>query len=378
MIPCQRDLFDIPDSVTYLNCAYMSPLMKEVAAAGHSGMDRKMHPWGITSDHFFTESDGLRAKAAELFHCKADDVAIVPAASYGIETAAANLPVPAGAKILVLAEQFPSNYYPWQRLARERGAKVLTVGRPKDGDWTSGVLRHLDSTVAIAALPHTQWTTGGLLDLDVIGDACRRHETALVLDLTQSLGVYPFDVRSVQPDFAVAATYKWLLGPYSLGVLYVAPHRQEARPLEEGWAPRKNAEDFAGLIKYTSEYAPGARRFDVGERSNFALIGPAGKAIEQLLAWGIEEISDTIKDMTQKLVEALLPMGFSAVPDRWRAPHYLCLTSEREPPRALAGALAARQVWVSVRGSSIRVTPHVYNTPEDLDRFIEAMRTATR
>src|SRR5260370_30286397 len=186
--------------------------MKGVAAAGRAGMDRKLRPWEITSDQFFTEADDLRAKAAQLFQCAADDVAIVPAASYGIETAAANLPVPAGSKILVLAEQFPSNFYPWQRLAREKGAKVLTVGRPKDGDWSSAVLRHLDATVAIAALPHTQWTTGGLLDLEALRAACREHETALVLDLTQSLGVYPFDARSVQPDFAVAATYKWLLG----------------------------------------------------------------------------------------------------------------------------------------------------------------------
>jgi selenocysteine lyase/cysteine desulfurase len=374
MIQCQRHLFDIPDNVAYLNCAYMSPLMKSVAAAGRAGINRKMHPWKILSADFFTEADELRALASELFHCQSDDVAIVPAASYGLETAAMNLPVARGSKILVLAEQFPSNFYPWQRLAREKDATIVTIPRPQDGDWTLAVLQQLDRTVAIAALPHTQWTTGGLLDLKTIGSACRQHGTALVLDLTQSLGAFPFDVDAVQPDFAVAASYKWLMGPYSMGVMYVAPQWQQGKPLEEGWIQRKNAEDFSGLIQYTSDYAAGARRFDMGERSNFALLGPAKKALEQLLAWGVGEISETIGALNRRLVEALKPLGFRVLPDRWRAPHYLCLTRDKQAPAALAAALAAQQIYVSVRGTSIRVTPHVYNSPEDVERLIDTVR----
>jgi selenocysteine lyase/cysteine desulfurase len=284
-----------------------------------------------------------------------------------------NLPVARGSKVLVLAEQFPANFYPWQRLAQEKGATIVTVPRPQDGDWTSAVLQQLDRTVAIAALPHTQWTTGGLLDLETIGSACRQHGTALALDLTQSLGAVPFDVGAVQPDFAVAATYKWLLGPYSLGVLYVAPQWQRGRPLEEGWIQRKNSEDFSALIQYTSEYAAGARRFDVGERANFALLGPARKALEQVLAWGVAEISETIAALSRRLVEALEPLGFRVLPERWRAPHYLCFTCDKQTPAALAGALAARQIYVSVRGTSIRVTPHIYNSREDVERLIETV-----
>ncbi len=333
-----------------------------------------MHPWEIRSDDFFTEADELRATASKLFRCQPDDVAIVPSASYGLETAAANLPVASGNKILVLAEQFPSNFYPWQRLAREKGAAIVTVPRPQDGDWTSAVLQRLDRTVAIVALPQTQWTTGGLLDLATISAACRQHGTALVLDLTQSLGVYPFDVNAVQPDFAVAATYKWLLGPYSLGVMYVAPKWQQGRPLEEGWIQRKGAEDFSALIQYNSEYAAGARRFDMGERSNFALLGPARKALEQLLAWGVEEISATIGALSRRLIEGLEPLGFRVLPENRRAPHYLCLTSD-EPPVTLAGTLAEQQIYVSARGASIRVTPHVYNSQEDVERLIAVLRS---
>jgi selenocysteine lyase/cysteine desulfurase len=371
MIPCQRQLFDIPESVTYLNCAYMSPLMRPVLEAGKAGLERKLRPWEIRTEDFFNREEELRAVAARLFHCTANDVAIVPSASYGVSVAALNLPVAPGQKILILDEQFPSNFYPWHRLVQEKGAELVTVPWPEDGNWTAAVLQHLKEGVGIAALPHTQWTSGGLLDLATIGEACRRQGTALVLDLTQSLGAYPFDVKQVQPDFAIAASYKWLLGPYTCGVMYVAPKWQQGRPLEENWIQRDNARDFSGLVRYTDGYEPGARRFDMGERSNFALLPAAIRAIEQLLSWGIEEISETVGNLSRRLIENTTDLGLSTPPDRLRAPHYVCLraNSANPPPAALLENLAKERVYVSVRASSIRVTPHVYNSEEDIDRL---------
>src|SRR5208282_80841 len=284
MLPCQRHLFDIPNDVAYLNCAYMSPLMKPALEAGTAGLARKTHPWEITPDKFFTGSDEFRATAAQLIGSSADDIAIVPSASYGISTAARNLPVRKGQTILVLAEQFPSNYNPWQRKAKETGAALKVVAWPENDDWTAAVLSSLTSDVAVAALPNVQWTSGGRLDLVRIGEACRKIGAALVLDLTQSLGALPFSVGDVRPDFAVAASYKWLLGPYSVGFLYVAPKWQGGMPLEENWIQRANARDFANLL-YTENYDAGARRFDMGERSNFALLPAAVRAMQQLLEW---------------------------------------------------------------------------------------------
>src|SRR5260370_41443389 len=128
MIPCQRHLFDIPPDVAYRTCAYMSPLMKPAREAGTAGLARKAHTWELTPDKFFTGADEFRATAAQLLDCQADCIAIVPSASYGIATAARNLPVKKGQSILVLEEQFPSNYYPWQR----RRAKncLLTTSPP--------------------------------------------------------------------------------------------------------------------------------------------------------------------------------------------------------------------------------------------------------
>ena len=242
-------------------------------------MARKAHPWELTADEFFTGSEEFRKTAAQLLNSSADCIAIVSSAGYGIQTAARNLPVRKGQSILVLAEQFPSNYYPWQRLAEQNGAALKVVPWPADDDWTAAVLDALTDDVAIAALPHVHWTSGGRLDLVRIGAACRRLGSALVLDLTQSLGALDFDVKGVQPDFAVAASYKWLLGPYSTGLLYVAPKWHNGSPLEEGWIQRANSRDFSSLILYSDEYDSGARRFDMGERSNFALLPAAMRAM---------------------------------------------------------------------------------------------------
>jgi selenocysteine lyase/cysteine desulfurase len=374
MIPCQRHLFDIPDDVAYLNCAYMSPLMKPALEAGIAGLTRKAHAWEITPDKFFLGSDEFRATAAQLVDCSADDIAIVPSASYGIATAARNLPVKKNQSILVLEEQFPSHYYCWQRRAEETGASLKVVAWPENNDWTAAVLDALTPDVAIAALPHVQWTSGGRLDLVRIGEGCRKLGAALALDLTQSLGALPFSMREVQPDFAVAASYKWLLGPYSVGLLYVAPKRQSGIPLEENWIQRGNARDFSSLILYTDDYDAGARRFDMGERSNFALLPVAVRAMKQLLDWDVAQVSETAGALSRRLAEAAAEIGFSAPAEPLRAPHYLALRRQTAIPRELPEMLAREKVFVSIRGSSIRVAPNVYNTVADCDRLIACLR----
>ena len=374
MLPCQRHLFEIPDDVTYLNCAYMSPLMKQVVEAGNAGLARKLRPWELTPPQFFTGAEEFRETGAKMLDADAGCAAIVPSASFGLGTAARNLPIRKHQSILVLDEQFPSNYYPWQRLAEENDASLKVVPWPEDHDWTAAVLAALTPEVAIAALPNVQWTSGGLLDLVRIGQACRQIGAALVLDLTQSLGALPFSVREVQPDFAVAANYKWLMGPYTTGLLYVAPKWHRGIPLEENWIQRANASDFTSLILYSPDYDEGARRFDMGERSNFALLPAAVRAMRQLLDWKVSEISATVGVLNRQLAEGAAELGFSSPPESLRAPHYLCLRRKVGIPRELMDLLASEKIYVSVRGSAVRVTPHVYNSEADVDRLIACLR----
>jgi selenocysteine lyase/cysteine desulfurase len=381
-LPSQRHLFDIPEDIAYLNCAYMSPLMTKVRDAVVQGLDRKRHPWEITARDFYTGSDRLRSAFAELIHAKPDDVAVIAAASYGVSTAALNLPLSRGQGVLVVEDQFPSNVYPWRELAREKEASIVTVPRPADFDWTRAVLQSLDekkNRIAIVALPQCHWTDGGLFDLVAIGEACRESGIFLSLDVTQSVGAFPLDVRRIQPDFLTSATYKWLMGTYSLGLLYVSERWQrEGRPIEHNWIHRKDSENFARLVDYQDEFAAGARRFDVGERSNFALVPGAEAGIRQILEWGVANVAENLGAMTDDIAARARALGIDSPPRDKRASHYIGLKLPGGLPPNLLEALARRKVYVSIRGSSVRVTPHLYNEGRDVEKLFDALEEVLR
>ena len=384
ILPNQRRRFAIPREVAFLNCAYMAPLMDAVVAAGEAGLRAKTQPWRIATPDFFDDGEALRAAWASLLGAPPDHLALTTSASYGISLAANAVAVEPGRRVLLAAEQFPSNVYPWIEKARRSGGEARFVPRPEDHDWTRAVLEQLDERAAVVALPQVHWAYGTVFDLERIGRRAREVGAALVLDLTQSLGALPVDLGRIRPDFAAGAAYKWLLGPYSLGYLYADPARLDSEPLEHNWIQRGNARDFAGLVDYTDDRQAGARRFDAGERSNFALVPAALAAARQLVEWGPENIAETLAPMTARLARDAAAFGFTAVPESLRAPHYLALSL----PAPLAGgpgsdaadrvraALAERGVFVSVRGSSVRITPHLYNDEADLDSFRDALGAA--
>ncbi len=375
-IPCQRAAFEIPEDTAYLNCAYLSPMHARVRAAGEQGLARKARPWELTPPDFFEESNRARALFAELIGARAEEIALTPSVSYGIGVAAANLPVARDQRIVILEDQFPSNVYPWQALAQRTGAALVTVPRPADGDWTPSVLAALDERAAIAALPGCHWTDGSLVDLEAVGARCQALGVALVLDVTQSLGVMPLRLDAIKPAFLTAAGYKWLLGPYSVAFLYAAPEYWRGVPLEHSWLAREGSEDFAALVNYTDRVVEDASRFDVGERSNFTLLPMSIAALEQIHEWGVANIAATLGAYQEELAARATALGFTAIDRRFRAPHLIGLRYPGGFPSGLPAKLAANRVFVSVRGDAIRVGPHLYNHEADLDRFFEILRLA--
>jgi selenocysteine lyase/cysteine desulfurase len=369
----QRDLFEVPDDIAYLNCAYMSPQLRSAREIGEAAVARKSRPWEITPDDFFEGSEEIRALFARLVGGAADGVAIIPSVSYGIAVAAANVPIDEGQSILILEDQFPSNVYAWRELAKRRGAKLVTVARPVDHDWTRAVLEGIDRDTAVVAVPNCHWTDGSILDLSRIGAAAREAGAALVVDGIQSLGAHPFDVAEVRPDFLVASAYKWLLGPYSVGFLYAGEGYRQGTPLEHNWITRRGSEEFSGLVNYQDAFQPGARRYDVGERSNFALLPMAAEALRRILDWGVENVSETIGALTDSIEEKARERGIETIPKARRARHMIGLKLGPEAPPDLAARLAAQNVFVSVRGESVRVSPHLYNTEADAERLFAAL-----
>ena len=373
MIPCQRDKFDLPENITYLNCAYTSPLLKAAQEAGRAALQAKANPWTITSGHFFSSAETARELFARLVECKSDDVALVPAVSYGIALAARNLPVERGQAIVILQDQFPSNVYAWMRLASEKNAVVKTVQRPPDSDWTPAVLEAIDADTAIVAVQNCHWTDGTLVDLVKIGEKCRAHNAALVIDGIQSIGAMPFSIDRVQPDFLVAASHKWLLGAYSFGFCYVAPQWQAGTPLEENWFNRAGSEDFSRLVDYRESYQTGARRYDQGEASSFILAPIAAAGIRQILEWGVGNIAATLQGKTDAIADRAQQMGLGVAPAHTRAPHMIGVSKPGGFNKDLPLLLAQENIFVSVRGDSVRISPHLFNADEDIDRLFAVL-----
>lgn len=384
MLACQKDQFYLPEDLHYLNCAYMSPLSRRVEEAGIAGIRRKRNPAIIRPADFFEESDRIRQHFAALINAPDPQrIAIIPAASYGLATAAHNLPIERGQTIVLAHEQFPSNVYPWRRLQEERGAVIRTIhppeGAARGAVWNERLLDAIDAETAVVALGHVHWTDGTRFDLERIGARAREVGAVLIVDGTQSIGALPFDVQAIQPDALVCAGYKWLFGPYSLGVAYFGPRFDAGRPLEDNWITRRGSEQFSGLVDYEDAYQPGAIRYDVGERSNFALLPMLLAALEQVTAWGVATVQAYCHALTTDLLADARDLGFQIEEDAWRSAHLFGIRVPPTIPRErLTDALAARNVNVSIRGSAVRISPHVYNDAADVTALREALHAAAQ
>ncbi|MEX0747512.1 MAG: aminotransferase class V-fold PLP-dependent enzyme, partial [Rhodothermales bacterium] len=324
MLDCRKEEFYLPADFHFLNCAYLSPQSRRVEAAGQAALQRKRNPADIRPKDFFTESDHVRRLFAELIGAKPSSIALVPSVSYGLASIAKNLPVGRNQKIVLLNEQFPSNVYTWRRLAGRHGAKIVTVEPPEKNrarGWNERILNAIDRETAIVALPNVHWTDGTLFDLEAIGERARSVGAALVVDGTQSVGALPFHVERVRPDALVCAGYKWLFGPYSTALAYIDERHHNGVPLEENWITRRRSEEFSRLVDYEDQYQPGAVRFDVGERSNFALLPMLAAALDQIQEWGPEEIQKYCRALTSGLIEEARTMGYEIEDESGRASH---------------------------------------------------------
>lgn len=380
MLPCQRDRFRLPDDLTYLNLAYMAPLADRVEAAGVAGVRRRRDPTTLGVPEMFDEVDHLKsAIAAILGIADATRMAVIPAASYGLSTAARNLDEVPGTDVVVCGAQFPSNYHVWKRYCARSGGRLRVVPPPaatigRGAAWNQAILDAVDGEVAVVALPHIHWSDGTVFDLAAIREATHAVDAALVVDGTQSVGARPMDYGALQPDALVCASYKSLLGPYGLGFAYFSSRFDDGEPLEETWSARRGSDDFANLVDYQDEYRPHATRYDVGERCNFITMPMAAAAIELIDEWRPEAIEAYCDELTSEPIARLRSMGYWVEQRDHRASHLFgVLPPESIDSTAAHQHLTERRIAVSRRGAFLRVSPHLYNTEADLDRLVNAL-----
>jgi selenocysteine lyase/cysteine desulfurase len=374
----QRAAFDVPPEIAYFNTANLAPHLHSVRAAGEAALERRSRPWTIDAPDWFTDVERLRALFGRIVGAGPDGVALVPATSYGFAVAAANLPVRPGRRILVLAEEYPSGIYTWRAVARRSGAELLTVSREPGQAWADAVLAVLDERVAIVSVPNVHWTDGAFVDLAAISARSRAVGARLVIDGSQSVGALPLDVGHLRPDFLVTVGYKWLLGPFGVGYLYVAEEHRDGEPLEQNWILRAGSEDFARLVDYRDSYQPGARRFDVGQRTKFELTPMAIAALEQVLDWQVPRIAAALAVRTAEIARRAARLGLAPVPDDARGPHMLGVRVPESMRDRVSPALEAEQCYAPIRAASLRIAPHLHTTGEDIERLDRALGRALR
>ena len=372
-----RELFDVPEDVAYFNVANRAPHLHAVRRAGDEALDRRGRPWLIEATDWFSDVERLRALFGKVVGADAEGVALIPATSYGFAVAARNLSVRAGERIVVLAEEYPSGVYTWRQLARRTGAELFTVTRDGDQTWTEAILDCLDERASIVSVPQVHWTDGALVELGPVAARARELGARLVIDASQSAGVMPLDVAAIKPDFLITVGYKWLLGPFGLGYLYVAEHHRQGRPIEHNWILRADSEDFARLVDYRDELQPGARRYDVGQRTNFELTPMAIAALEQILDWKVARIATTLQALTARVAVRARELGLVPLPDDQRGPHVLGIGLPEAARSRTLEALADNGCHAAIRGGSLRIAPHLHITDRDIESLTAGLRAAT-
>ncbi len=380
MLDCQREKFYLPNDQAYLNCAYMSPLLKTVDAIGKKSIEGKRLPYLVTGDDFFTPMETLKKSFSELINNNDPDrIAIMPSTSYGISTVTNNIHLKKGDHIILVGEQFPSNVYPWHVAAAASSAEVITVKAPDGAQrgkiWNERILEAINSDTKVVAICHTHWADGTKFNLAAIRKRTREVDALLIIDGTQSIGALPFDVAEIQPDALICAGYKWLMGPYSIGVAYFGEYFDGGKPIEENWINRKNSEMFAELVNYQNQYKEKAGRYSVGEQSNFILVPMLRTAIDQLNAWKAKNIQEYCGNIITDGLNELTNLGYSIEDGAYRGNHLFGIRlPEHINQEKLTAKFAERNVYVSLRGNAIRVSPHVYNTVGDFEKFVGCFR----
>ena len=376
----QKQLFDIPEDVTYLNIASQSPAFKAIYEAGLEGLKQKNLPYTITGSDYFEPVIELKQLFAKLIDAQDHNrIALIPAVSYGIATVANNISLNEGDEILVIDEQFPSNIYSWKKLAEKYNATLKTIAAPNIKDnitkqWNQDILNAITDKTAVVAMGNIHWSNGCLFDLKAIRNKTNQHNTLLIIDGSQTVGAFPFSIKDIQPDALICAGYKWLFGPYGCAYAYFGNYFDNGNPLEENWANRLDSENFAGLTNYQPKYKPLANRYTVGESGNFIYVKMQIAALKQIIEWTPKAIQDYCKTISREAVSELKNLGCKIEDDDYRTHHLFGIElPEGLNLHAIKKDLFSKNIFVSFRGNYIRISCHVFNTPEDFKPLIACL-----
>jgi cysteine desulfurase/selenocysteine lyase len=313
----------------------------------------------------------VRGMAARLIGAEVSDVAFVKNTSEGIGIVAEGFPWQAGDNVVIAQEEYPANQYPWMNL-HDRGVEVRTVPSRPDGRlWIDDVAAAMDARTRIVSLSWVEFASGFRNDLDALGQLCRERGAAFFVDAIQGLGVFPLDVQRTPIDFLAADGHKWLLGPEGAGILYVRREWIERlRPVDIGWNSVVGANNFSTI---DFRLKPHAGRYESGTL-NVAGITGLGGSLELLLEIGIDNIASRVLDWTDFLCAQVMTRSEPRVYSSRRVPDRSGIVSleyaDPAVPAIKKKQCRQRGIVVNHRAGRLRVSPHFYNTHEEIERLL--------
>lgn len=365
-----RQQFPASKQYCYFNHAAISPLPRRSADAMRDQVtDAMLH--GVHGfQRWMEDSEALRQAAAAMIQCESSEIALTKNTSEGLSAVANGLDWRPGDIVVGLASDFPANYLPWRELQRRRGVRFRSL-ELRDGAIELEDLDQACKGARLAAFSYVHFLTGFRLDLAAAGEICRRRGCQLVVDAVQGMGAFPIDVKECGVHALSASGHKWLLGPEGCGVFYIdRDWMPDVEPIEFGWT---NLEGFESY-RCDGELRPDAGRFECGTLNS---VGCAGlrASIEFLNAIGAHATATAIHGLVERLLEGARAQGYQAAARRDRS-NGSGIVSLRKPgvdSASTVAVLLANRVSTSERMGWIRVAPHVYNTPTEIDRFLELL-----
>jgi len=367
--------FEVEEHSIWLNTAHQGRLPRRAALALAEAVRWKQHPELLATSERFTEVPSrLRQRLARVLGAREDDVVLANSASYGLHLVANGLELGPGDEVVVPANDFPSDILPWLSL-RDRGVRVRMVEPEAEVLTPEEVASALTARTRVVCLTWVHSFSGQVADLEGIGTVCRGRDVWLVVNGSQAVGAIPVDLRRLPVDALISVGFKWLCGPYGTGVCWLRPELFEAlRPSKLYWLSALTAEDLAAPSLDLEAVTPRrAGRLDVFGTASFFNHVPFAAALDLLLELGIDQVAAYVDGLVVHLLAGIDRARFRLVSREDVRSSLVVVEPLEEPATAVFERLTAAGVHVAHRRGRIRVSPHLYNTADELDRLLELL-----
>lgn len=372
-----RDLFPVVQHTAYLNHAAVAPASVRVKKAIDSFVNESMTSGIDNIEAWLDRRENLRRLAARLIGSPACGIAFVKNTSTALNNLAQGLKWKTGDRILMAEGEFPSNIYPFINL-QKHGVEVDVIPAPGGMFSTDDLERAITSRTRMVTVSFVQFHNGYKTDLAVLGEICRQKDVWLCVDSIQGCGVVPMEAEKWGIDFLANGGHKWLMSPAGIGIQYVGEELLQTMDVATlSWLSVKNAWDFDTSQIHLLE---DAGRFEYATE-NFIGIYGMHAALALLLEAGIAGINQHVMSLLDRLVQGLESCGctiISSLEARHRSGILSFFIKDQEQTRKFFETLQQKRIVVSLRKGAIRVAPHFYNSTDEIDRLLEALREVSR